>query len=314
MSSFEPAYLRPYRADDLPAVLAFVGACYQRSGGCGCLHPGDVANTMSNKLEGRDLDQHLWLYTPGGTLRALLLIFPARDASYTVVVPPEEYGGALERGLRSEGLRRARALLRRAASDASEPPRPTIRVEVMDCDPARQALLTDLGYTPEPEPFGYMDVRALGDDLSAPTPPEGFTLRSVAGEHEAAQVAAAHNGAFAFNWTPEEYRDVMRTPAYVVDHELVAVAPDGTFAAFALYWLDPVSRTGLFEPVGTVPAFQRRGLGRALLYEGMRRMRAAGMRAALIGYDADNLPAGALYRAVGFQRQGVYTWCVAPTE
>lgn len=309
MSGIDVVRLRPYNDGDLATVIRFVGECYLRSHGCGCLHPGDIAHTMSNKLEGRDLDQHFWLYERAKKVQALLVLFPARDASYSVILPPEEYGGALERALRVEGLRRALALLRSAPQGGHER---TIRVECMACDSARQALLAALGYTPESEPFGYMDTRPLDVDLPAPALLDGYTIRSVAGEHEAERVAAAHNGAFGADWIPEAYLAAMRTPAFVIEHELVAVAPDGAFAAFAIYWPDPVSGTGLFEPVGTAPAFQRRGLGTALLYEGMRRMRAAGMRAALIGYDADNAPAEALYRSVGFQRQGVYTWYHAP--
>ena len=93
----------------------------------------------------------------------------------------------------------------------------------------------------------------------------------------------------------------MRTPGFQIDHELVVVAPDGRFAAFIIIWLDPISRTGLFEPVGCHRDFQRRGLTSALMYEGMRRMRAAGMETAIVCYHADNVSGVPLYRSVGFQ-------------
>ena len=58
---------------------------------------------------------------------------------------------------------------------------------------------------------------------------------------------------------------------------------------------------GLFEPVATHPDFQRRGLGTAVMAEGMRRMKAAGMRRAIVGFDPNNAAALALYTSTGFR-------------
>ena len=53
-------------------------------------------------------------------------------------------------------------------------------------------------------------------------------------------------------------------------------------------WFDPVNAVGLFEPVGTHPDFQGQGLGKAVMAEGLRRMKAAGMRRAILGFDPNN--------------------------
>jgi GNAT superfamily N-acetyltransferase len=132
--------------------------------------------------------------------------------------------------------------------------------------------------------------------------PNGFTIRNVAGEEEAESVQAVHAGSFGSLWQPGEYRNVMRTPGFHIDRELVVVAPDGRFAAFLIYWIDPVSKSGLFEPVGCHQDFQRLGLASALMYEGMRRMLAQGMTIAIVLHEpAQKNPASAaLYRSVGF--------------
>jgi ribosomal protein S18 acetylase RimI-like enzyme len=95
---------------------------------------------------------------------------------------------------------------------------------------------------------------------------------------------------------------VKRTPGFHIDRELVVVAPGGRFAAFLIYWLDPVSKSGLFEPVGCHPDYQRLGLASALMYEGMRRMLAQGMTMAIVLHQPaqKNLASAALYRSVGF--------------
>ena len=94
------------------------------------------------------------------------------------------------------------------------------------------------------------------------------------------------------------YRNVQRAPLYRRDLDLVAVAPDGELAAFCTVWFDDVTRTAAFEPVGTHPAHQRRGLGRAVMAEGLRRAAHLGATLATVGSYTET--AGALYASVGF--------------
>ena len=96
----------------------------------------------------------------------------------------------------------------------------------------------------------FTTTRSLAVPIPESVLPQGFTIRSVEGEHEARALGVVHSGAFGSTWTADAYRAVMRTPGFHVDRELVVVAPDGRLAAFAVYWVDPVSGTGLFEPVG----------------------------------------------------------------
>jgi len=66
-------------------------------------------------------------------------------------------------------------------------------------------------------------------------------------------------------------------------------------------WFDPINAVGLFEPVGTHPDFQAKGLGKAVMAEGLRRMKVAGMRTAIVGFDPSNAAALALYTSMGFR-------------
>jgi ribosomal protein S18 acetylase RimI-like enzyme len=113
---------------------------------------------------------------------------------------------------------------------------------------------------------------------------------------------AVHREAFApSRMTVEKHRAVMAAPTYRPELDLVVTAPDGTFAAYALVWFDAENRMGVFEPVGTDPAYQRRGLGRAVLTEGLRRLRALGARAAYLSPSGANEAANGLYEAIGFR-------------
>jgi mycothiol synthase len=149
----------------------------------------------------------------------------------------------------------------------------------------------------------YM-VRPLDGPVPAPLLPPGYSLRHVAGAHEAGARAAVAHAAFQSGLTPARHerrmRQFMSSPVYTPELDLVVVAPGGRFAAFALCWLDGVNRVGLFEPVGTHPDFWRKGLGKAVLQEGLRRMQAQGMTTAMVCVEHDNPAAQELYARVGF--------------
>jgi GNAT superfamily N-acetyltransferase len=146
-------------------------------------------------------------------------------------------------------------------------------------------------------------------DLSAPRPeapvPPGYTIRPLGDGLELlercyASGLAFHEGdirtAVDNRQDPAWYRNIQTAPLYRRDLDLVAIAPDGAIAAFATLWFDDVTRSAYFEPVGTVPAHQRRGLGKALLSAGLRRGQRLGATLAFVsGYDE---AANALYRSV----------------
>lgn len=140
-----------------------------------------------------------------------------------------------------------------------------------------------------------------------------YVLRSVLGEEEAQARAAAQHGAFnsstAFELYSQRYLQFMRSPVYSPELNVVAVAADKRIGAFCIVWLDTVNRVGYFEPVGTHPDFQQKGLGRGVMLEGLHRLKERGMTSASVCTSQDNLPAIKLYESVGFRiinRLGLY--------
>jgi mycothiol synthase len=95
---------------------------------------------------------------------------------------------------------------------------------------------------------------------------------------------------------PTWYRNIQTAPLYRRDLDLVAVALDAAIAAFCTIWFDDATRSAMFEPVATVPAHQRRGLGKALLTEGLRRLQRMGAIVVTVGGYSE--AANALYRSV----------------
>ncbi len=298
--SFERARMRQYRPEDLARLLAFVGMCNARTDGCGYIHPGDVRHFLTNTLRGVGAERHIGLYEDdSGELLAAALIYPYHEGAFAALVHPDQRGTPLEEGVIEWCEEQTLLSQVEAGRQNSEDIR--IGTEVMDCDPVRQDILRRRGYVDPGEPYLMHTTRSLEGPLPEPVLPEGFTIRSVAGEHEAGLAAAVHNSAFRPKWQAESYLQVMRAPGFDIDHELVVVAPDGQFAAFLIYWPDPVSRSGLFEPVGCHADFRRLGLTKALMFAGMRRMVERGMRTAMVLHETANAASTALYASAGFR-------------
>jgi ribosomal protein S18 acetylase RimI-like enzyme len=287
---------RAYRSDDLAKVLQFVGECNALADFCGCIHPGDVVHFISNTLRGRNVEQHLFLWENSHEqILALTSLYPARFGGYDLLVHPHHRGGEREQACIAWSEQAQWELMQRSGSDNT-----WVGSDVMDCDEDRARLLHSRGYAPTAELYMCYTTRSLRTLIPASGLPDGFTIRPVEGEQDAERLCAVHSGAFGSKWLPDEYVNVMRTPGFHRDRELVVVAPDGRFAAFLIYWLDPISKSGLFEPVGCHRDFQRRGLTKALMLEGLRCMAAHGMDIAIVKHFAGNEAASSLYRSVGF--------------
>ncbi len=126
-----------------------------------------------------------------------------------------------------------------------------------DTDARRVAFLERHGFARGGAFYHHM-TRPLALPLPSAGAPAGFALRCVAGEHESAARAAAHRSAFhPSRVTDEHYLRLMRLSGYDRELDVVAIAPSGQVASFAVCWMDEVNRVGEFEPVGTHADFRR---------------------------------------------------------
>jgi mycothiol synthase len=176
-------------------------------------------------------------------------------------------------------------------------------VTTLEGDTLRREALVRRGYGGQ-APAGCHHRRPLSEPIPEVPLAAGYTVRSLAGPEDLPARSWVSWRAFHPEAPDEEYegwewyRNVQRAPLYRQELDLVAVAPDGAFASFCTIWYDDVTRTAYYEPVGTDPDHQRRGLGRAVIVEGLRRLRELGAVLATVGSEDDH--ARAFYSAVGF--------------
>jgi GNAT superfamily N-acetyltransferase len=188
----------------------------------------------------------------------------------------------------------------------------TLEIYTYEYDALRQRILTERGYT-KMEYGGMVRHLRLGQQpLPAPAVAAGYTLRTTDPTDlaECQRMADLLNAAFGRTFHNDlEYRNFTRlAPSFRAELDLVMVAPDGSFAAYIGVPYDAPNRYGIFEPVCTHPDHQRKGLARALMAEGLLRLRALGAVDVTVD-TGDMVAANSFYDAMGFtEAYKGYAW------
>lgn len=197
------------------------------------------------------------------------------------------------------------------AKTDSETRKRQIQIEVFEYDGPRQRLLERCGFERLPA-WGVIRRRWLG---KRPLPEvhlaEGYTLREVWNEdmEDCQRMADLLNAAFnrTFHCAEEFYQFARLAPSFRPDLHLVAVAPDGRFAAHVGVIYDEANLRAFYEPVCTHPQHRRKNLAQSLMLEGLHRVKGYGARE--VAVETGDMPAAnALYDAFGFTE--VYKSCV----
>ena len=292
---------RPFAGPaDLAAMEACLAASWAHARPFVNATPGDLEWWIASAAPGTDFGRLVHLWTDGPDVLA-----------YGWLSPPGSIDWHQRAGLPA-GVRAAlvdatlawasEAIPSIAEADGAAPPA-TLETWAMDADAELGGLLAARGWVPEDEPHFSHFYRRLDtpiDDL--PALPDGYRLRHVRLPQDAAARVEVHRAAFApSRMTLEKYATLAGMPRYAEEGDLVVEAPDGSLAAFVMVWWSPDAGVGEFEPVGTHPDHQRRGLGRAVNLAGLHRLRDLGAIDALVFSRTTNAASEALYRSVGFE-------------
>jgi GNAT superfamily N-acetyltransferase len=292
---------RPYREEDYWRIRAFVRELlplYDMRQRC-----WDVARWDYWRWHGVENIEHvnledvvtLW-ETPRGKLAAMLN--PEGMGEAFLQVHPDFKTPELE----AEMIATAEGQLNEKGRDG----RRRLSVWANQHDELRKQLLAQSGYAPGDWPE-YQRRRRLDGLIPESNTPPGY---SIVPQGDGAQLLErCYASGLAFHPNRPEiamdnradigwYRNIQRAPLYRRDLDLTMLAADGGCAAFCTVWFDDVTRVGVFEPVATVPAHQRKGLGKALMFAGLRRLQTLGATMAYVGSYSE--AAGALYASAGF--------------
>lgn len=158
------------------------------------------------------------------------------------------------------------------------------------------------GYTRCSELFCY-DAQYL-DKEYVPHLPDGYSLTSAVEikdtlSRQNAVHRAFHPNAELLTEVPLSFQCMEDAPLFRPELEIMTQYRDGALTSFCVVWYDEQTGIGMFEPVGTHPDHLRPGLGRAMIQEGLRRLKAMGAARAFVEYEGDRLRA--FYNSAGFK-------------
>ena len=289
---------RPYQGlADLACMTAFAAHNLRARRGCSYWHPGDVVWMMVTHshmgLFDNRRDIRLWLNRTGDCV-ALAWFYGPRFARFDLHPDHVDLGDEVLGWIEDHV----------PVMNPDEAIR--LRIDAMDDDAGKCELLARAGYR-----VGRRFAAVLCAELEGFVPehavPEGMVVHDCVEVDEHAR-AQCHRDAWSSldhigrpdavsEFHDHVYRALRRAICYDPALDLVVARADGELAACSIAWADDVSRFGVFEPVGTCPAYRGLRLSAVLVEQSMLRLRERGMRHAYVmSSEASNPTAYRAYR------------------
>ncbi len=173
-----------------------------------------------------------------------------------------------------------------------------------ESDTALNDLLTERGYK-KAGACNYLNLQTIDTEKEyEPQVAEGFIVRSMAENIDLCKRYNVINQAFNPSAeykveAPKSFFRMIDAPMYRPDLDIVTEFKDGSLASACVVWYDEENKIGMFEPVGTHPDYQRKGLGQVVLIEGLKRLQKIGAKKAYVESFGDERYA--FYESAGFK-------------
>jgi mycothiol synthase len=246
--------------NDLQQMQTALAHWMQQAGGSIYWHVGDLPHRLYDNLGGLvPLDAAVRLWKNESEIIGFAVAQPDSDR-FDAFLHPDYRGSVLER----EIVNWAYTTVGQSAK--------TVSANVYAGDETRLQILLEMGFKKDAT-YLCITQRSLLNQIDVPAITDGYVIRPSTGISEAAALQQLHQ--VIWEWQPERSycNEVMLKPGYNYQQELLAVTSDGVLAAHTIYWLDSINKLGYFEPVGTHPDYQRKGLARALMNHALLLMR-----------------------------------------
>lgn len=181
-------------------------------------------------------------------------------------------------------------------------------VELMQGNIFLTGLIQSHGYT-RSDDFMFIREKPLIDTpFEGVSLPPGYFVR-ILDPLEWNSYFVAVDAVFHMMDTPEAFASIQWAPSNVHELHLNVVTGQDHIAAFCSVWMDHENNVVEFEPVGTVPDFQKQGLGAALMAYACNRLREMHCPTVKVESWSESVGANKLYSAGGFVEQDwLYGW------
>ena len=172
---------------------------------------------------------------------------------------------------------------------------------INDFDPEFEAIAQTRGFKKLPEHQECMSEYPIIKPFPKISIPEGFRIISLADRNDLYLTNRLLHRGFNHPGEPpetgiEERRLMQSAPNFNKNLNIIVVAENGDYCAYAGLWHEPDIHIGYVEPVCTDPDYRRRGLATVAIREGIRR---CGELGAAVAYVGSEYP---IYLAMGFTK------------
>ena len=274
-------------SSDVEAIAHLISEAWTCWGPKSEMHIGDLYWACFHKqIDFQDLNPRVW-QTPQGSIVAFSMV--SKGGWCDLVVHPAHKASAFV----PEAVAAAEGYVRDHGS--------CLRFGRRVFDKEVESVLLEMGFARMNS--GYSTLRLTLDGTSeVEIRNDGISIGTAA-TFPPTPRAAAWNEAFpAESRTDTDIESLTKAHGYREALDLICSTNTGTVAAFCTVWLDEQNKTGLFEPIGTRPSFQRRGLARSLVRIASSRLFTVGGRDACVRVHSENQTAKEFYFAVGFRQ------------
>ena len=255
-------------------------------------HPSGFSHLIDlpYRLSSWSLDnpENIHVWESGGQIQAIGIIqMPWSSLDYVYQPAAEDMVPAIV----DWAIQRSTAIAQEKGGDF------TLCVRISPARAAHISLVEDRAYQLNDEWTIVHLSRTLTATLSVPDLPDGFSFRALRGPSEVEAYVNLHQTAFGSKAMQVGWRArTLEMSQYHPALDLFIVNANDQPIAFSIGWLHPTESRGQIEPLGVHPDYQRLGLGRAVLLEGLRRLQVHGANVLSIDTYKFNDPAFTLYQ------------------
>ncbi len=293
---------RPYQSkDDLYQIGKLIRQAYAKQK---CVNAWSVCRydiwAMRRLVDAGSFNDHSWqeyfqlLLDEAGTLVGAVFAFDNHHWRKN----PEPYALILD----PDHVHMAKVLFDWAESSGM------FEVEILERNTVLNDLLELRGYTRSTD-FMIVREKTLTDTLPEPVNlPPGYSIRRLDPSEWTSYFEAVHT-VFHRMGTREALVSIQPVPSNVHGLFLNVVNDQDQIAAFCSVWLDRENNVAEFEPVGTIPQFQKQGLGAALIAHACNCLREMKCPTVKVESWSESIGANRLYSASGLaERDRLYSW------
>ncbi|MBI9011502.1 MAG: GNAT family N-acetyltransferase [Clostridiales bacterium] len=179
-------------------------------------------------------------------------------------------------------------------------------INIMDSQ--MKDMLIKKGYT-RTSSYRYSGFCDLSSIRSKTVLPRGYRIRKTNINDIERRVKLFVLATGGVETTTERYKNLMNSPSYSDAFDLVVESPDGEIVAYCTIWNDPISKVAILEPLACIEEERRKGISKALLLDGMHKVKELKTQFVYVGTGGQNATSQTLYKSVGFKECGLnYEW------